>query len=177
MSDPITDRPFFTFSFLLVPSSRQAGFSLVEVMVAMIILAVGILGVMGSFQWADQGLLHGVNGMRALAMAESRLEAKRVMRWGGLLTDDVDGDGFAEITMRDDGTRGDERAGDGTYTASLDQENIHMAWTVQPDRPGILHDVGSVVIKARARYQVGPGQWREIEIGTLRANPNYIGMR
>ena len=79
--------------------------------------------------------------------------------------------------MRDDGAQGDERAGDGTYTASVDQENIRLVWTVQPDRPGFLHEAGSVIIRARARYQVGREQWREIEIGTLRANPRYLGYR
>lgn len=167
----------FPFSFLLLPCRDQAGFSLIEVMVAMVLLATGLLGIMGTFQWADRGILHGANGTRALAMVESRLEAKRAAPWESLLTDDVNGDGIAETILRDGGWGGDARAGDGIYTASVDHEGIHLVWTVQPDRPGPLHMVGSAVIQARARYSAGGGQRREIRIGTMRANPNYVGWR
>ncbi|HKW85836.1 MAG TPA: choice-of-anchor X domain-containing protein [Nitrospiraceae bacterium] len=159
------------------PRVGEKGVSLIEVMFAMVILAFGVLGVMGMFQWADYGLRHGANGTRALAMVESRLEAKRTVPWGALLLDDLDSDGIPEIAMRDDGTEGDEEAGDGVYTASREQDGIRLVWTVQPDRAGSLHGAGSVVIQARASYQVGQGQWREIRIGTLRANPWYLGAR
>ena len=35
---------------------QQAGFSLIEVMMAMVVLAFGILGVMSAFRWSDFGL-------------------------------------------------------------------------------------------------------------------------
>lgn len=159
------------------PRVGEEGFSLIEVMFAMVILAFGILGVMSMFQWADHGLRHGANGTRALAMVESRLEAKRTVTWDALLLDDLDSDGIPEVTMRDDGTEGDEEAGDGVYTASREQDGIRLVWTVQPDRAGPLRSAGSVVIQARASYPVGQGQWREIRIGTLRANPWYLGAR
>ncbi|MGH7207239.1 MAG: type IV pilus modification PilV family protein [Nitrospiraceae bacterium] len=159
------------------PVLGEKGFSLIEVMFAMVILAFGVLGVMGMFQWADHGLRHGANGTRALAMVESRLEAKRTVTWDALFLDDLDSDGIPEITMRDDGTEGDAEAGDGVYTASREQDGIRLVWTVQPDRAGSLRSVGSVVIQARASYQVGQSQWREIRIGTLRANPQYLGAR
>jgi len=155
----------------------ESGFSLIEVMFAMVILAFGVLGVMGMFQWADHCMRHGANGTKALAMVESRLEAKRTVTWDALLLDDLESDGIPEITMRDDGTEEDEKAGDGVYTASREQDGIRLVWTVQPDRPGSLRSAGSVVIQARASYQVGQDQWREIRIGTLRANPQYLGNR
>lgn len=52
------------------PGIGEKGFSLVEVLFAMVILAFGVLGVMGMFQWADHGLRHGANGTRALAMVD-----------------------------------------------------------------------------------------------------------
>ncbi|MGH7229537.1 MAG: type IV pilus modification PilV family protein [Nitrospiraceae bacterium] len=159
------------------PGFDEKGFSLVEVMFSMIILAFGVLGVMGMFQWADHGLRHGANGTRALAMVESRLEVKRTVPWDALLLDDLDSDGLPEITMRDDGTQGDVEVGDGVYTASREQDGIRLVWTVQPDRAGSLRSAGSVVIQARASYPVGPGQRREIKIGTFRANPQYLGIR
>ena len=153
----------------------EAGFSLIEVMIAMVILAFGILGVMGSFRWADHGLRYGANGTRALALAESRLEAKRSAPWAALLTDDLDADGTPDLTMRDDGTQGDLQAGDGVFTGSLEEGGIRLIWTVRPDRPGLLHNAGAVVIEARASYMTGEAKWREIRLGTLRANPRYLG--
>src|SRR5574341_1306162 len=113
----------------------QRGFSLIEVMLAMVILAFAILGVMGMFQWADHGLRQGDRATRALAMAESRLEAKRTIPWKALLTDDLDADGAPEVTMHDDGKDPDTVAGDGIYSAGLETDGIRLVWTVQPDRP------------------------------------------
>jgi prepilin-type N-terminal cleavage/methylation domain-containing protein len=155
----------------------RGGFSLIEVLVALPILAFGILGVMASFKWSEHGLRAGAAGTRALALAEARLEAKRALPWTMLLADDVDGDGLAEVTMRDDGRPPDEQAGDGLYTAEVEREGIVVRWTVRPDRPGPLQAAGAAVITAGARYPVGPGQWREVTVGTLRANPQYVGMR
>lgn len=153
------------------------GFSLIEVMLAMVILAFSVVGVMGMYQWAEQGLRHGTTGSRALALAESRLEAKRSAAWEALLQDDLNADGTAEITMNDDGEGADERAGDGIYTASVDEGGIHLKWTVQPDRPVSLAEAGSVVILAQASYSASQDRHREILVGTLRANPRYWGHR
>jgi len=154
---------------------NDRGFSLIEVMVAMVIMAFGLMGVMGMFQWAEQGLQYGANGARALAMAESRLEAKRTMPWDALLRDDMDADGIAEITMLDNGEGADERAGDGMYTASAERDGIRLVWTVQPNRPTRLSEAGSAVIFVHAGFPVGPGQRRELSLGTIRANPRFVG--
>ncbi len=156
---------------------RQAGFSLIEVMIAMVILAFAILGVMSSFRWSDHGLRQGATGTRALALAESRLEAKRAAPWTALLRDDVDGDGRPEIAMRDDGQPPDAQAGDGLYTAAVERDGIMLQWMVQPDRAGPVPAWGTAIVTASARYPVGEGRWREVTVGTLRANPSYLGTR
>lgn len=156
---------------------EEGGFSLIEVMLAMTILPFAILGVMGMFQWADEGQQHGIRGTRALAMVESRLEAKRAGSWENLLVDDMNGDGISETQMHDDGQGPDEVAGDGIYTAAVQEDGIDLVWTVQADRPGLLRLAGSVVIQARAGYSVGTGRRREIRVGTVRANPRYVGAR
>jgi prepilin-type N-terminal cleavage/methylation domain-containing protein len=158
-------------------AQRQAGFSLIEVMVAMVVLAFGILGVMSAFQWSDHGLSQSRTGMRALALAESRLEAKRAMPWDALLTDDLDGDGRADVTMRDDGQLPDKQAGDGFYTAAIERDGIVLRWTVQPDRPGPVQAWGTAAITSSARYPAGPGRWHDVTVATLRANPRYVGTR
>lgn len=161
-----------------MPSTRrQAGFSLIEVMVAMVVLAFGILGVMSAVQWSDGGLRLSATGTRALALAESRLEAKRAASWEALLMDDLDGDGQPELSMRDDGVPPDVQAGDGLYTARVERDGIVLRWTVQPDRAGPVQTWGAVVLTARASYQAGPGRWQDITVGTLRANPRYLGLR
>ncbi len=159
------------------PDRQKTGFTLLEVMLAMVILAFGILGVLATFQWADEGLHLGANGMRAQAMVESRLEAKRTSTWEGLLADDIDGDGLPEVLMYDDGRNGDVQAGDGVYTGSVEREGIRLVWTVQTERPGPIANAGSVVILAKASYPAGRGRPREISMGMLRANPRYIGER
>lgn len=153
------------------------GFSLIEVMLAMAILPFAILGVMGMFEWAEEGQQQGARGTRALAMVEARLEAKRAAPWEALLMDDMNGDGVLEIQMHDDGLAPDEKAGDGIYAAEIQEDGIRLLWTVQADRPGSLRTAGSAVIQARATYSVGRGQGREIRVGTVRANPRYIGVR
>jgi prepilin-type N-terminal cleavage/methylation domain-containing protein len=153
----------------------QHGFGLIEVMFAMVILAFAILGVLGTFHWSEHGLRAGLLGSRALALAQGRLEAKRAVSWEQLLMDDLDGDGGAEILMRDDGQPPDDRGGDGLYTASSVQSGVTLLWTVRPDPPGPIWSAGTVLIEVRANYSIGKGQSREVRLGTIRGNPAYTG--
>lgn len=158
-------------------TDRQGGFSLIEVMMAMTVLAFGILGAMSAFQWSDYGLRQGTAGSRALALAESRLEAKRAAPWRALLEDDLDGDGRPDVRMRDDGQWPDRQGGDGVYTARVERDGIVLEWTVRPDRPGPAQDWGSAVIQSSARYTAGQGRWHDLKVGTMRANPRFVGSR
>lgn len=84
--------------------------------------------------------------------------------------------------MRDDGVPPDEHEADGIFTAGREQDGIRLVWTVQPDRldrssPASFIRVGSVAITATAGYTAGRGQWREVQLATIRANPNYVGPR
>jgi prepilin-type N-terminal cleavage/methylation domain-containing protein len=153
----------------------ERGFSLIEVMVAMVILAFSVLGVASMFKWSNEGLVDGTKGTQALAMAEGRVEVKRSGPWEALLTDDLDGDGVADIRMRDDGTQGDALAGDGIYSGLSEQDGLRLVWTVQPMQPGPLESTGIVLIKAVATYQIG-SRSRSMEIGTFRVNPAYVGL-
>jgi prepilin-type N-terminal cleavage/methylation domain-containing protein len=154
---------------------NQRGFSLIEVMVSMVILAFSVLGVTSMFQYANEGLVDGAKGAQALAMAQGRVEAKRSAPWQALLMDDLNADGVAEIRMRDDGMQGDAVPNDGTYSGLSEQDGIRLVWTIQPMQSGPMQSAEMVLITAHATYEAG-ARSRSIETGTLRVNPNFVGL-
>ena len=152
----------------------ECGAGFVEVFVALALTMIGLAGAMGAFQAAERSLRMGMLATRALAMAESRIEAKRAARWDRLLLDDLNYDGIPDLVMHDDGTGGDVLAGDGVYSGSWDQDGVHLTWTVTPSHFGSLSASGHVLIDARAVYAADEGP-HEVRIGTLRANPVFVG--
>ncbi len=154
----------------------EGGASFAEVLVAMTLTLIGLVGAMGAFQAAERSIRVGTLATRALAMAESRIEAKRSMRWDRLLLDDLNHDGVSDLVMHDDGVAGDVLAGDGVYSGSWEHDGVRLIWTVTPSRTGSLSDSGHVLIEARAIYAAGESQ-REVRVGTLRANPLFVGGR
>jgi len=154
----------------------EDGASFAEVLVAMTLTLIGLVGAMGAFQAAERSIRIGTLATRALAMAESRIEAKRSVRWDRLLLDDLNHDGASDLVMHDDGVAGDVLAGDGVYSGSLEHDGVRLIWTVMPSRTGSLSDSGHVLIEARAIYAAGESQ-REVRVGTLRANPLFVGGR
>ncbi|MEQ1563497.1 MAG: choice-of-anchor X domain-containing protein [Nitrospiraceae bacterium] len=150
------------------------GASFAEVLVAVALTMTGLAGAMGAFEAAERIVRNDMLATRALAMTESRIEAKRSSRWDRLLLDDVNHDGVLDLVMRDDGVGGDAVAGDGTYSGSWDQDGIQLIWTVTPSRSGSLSASGHVVVEARAAYASRAGP-REIRVGTVLANPLFVG--
>ncbi len=152
----------------------EGGVSFAEVLVALALTLTGLAGAMGAFQAAERSNRIGALATRALAMAESRIEAKRAVRWDRLFMDDLNHDGIPDLVMHDDGAGGDLLAGDGVYSGSWDQDGVQLIWTVTPSRSGSLLASGHVLIEARAVYTAGENQ-REVRVGTLRANPVFVG--
>lgn len=163
----------------LLGTARRAfsgGFTLVEVMISLVVLSVGLLGAVGMLQYTERSLRQSLKSTRALSLAEARIEAKQAGLWEHLLLDDINRDGVPETAMQDAGLREDLAGGDGRYTADAEIDGVHLIWTVEPNRRGPLRSAGLAWIEVRARYEIGPGQWNEIRLGTLRANPYYIGV-
>ena len=104
----------------------EGGASFAEVLVAMALTLIGLAGAIGAFQAAERSLRTGILATRAMAMAESRIEAKRSVRWDRLLLDDLNHDGVTDLVMHDDGAGGDVLAGDGVYSGSLDQDGVQQ---------------------------------------------------
>lgn len=113
---------------------------------------------------------------RALSLAQGRLEAKRSVRWEAMLQDDLDHDGRTDVVMADDGQGADVSEEDGIYTGQWEHDGISLTWTVVMDRLGPLTTAGFVTIRAAASYP-GLGGTRVVELGTVRANPAFAGVR
>ncbi len=154
---------------------KNDGFSLIEVMVAMMISGIALMGALGAVEITSRYAQQGGLSNQALELAQSRLEAKRSVRWQSLLEDDLDHDGTPDTFMRDDGQGADAAAGDGIYTAMYERDGITVVWTIEgePQRP--LHAAGIVAIRAGASYSTLRGQRRDVQVATIRANPNYTG--
>lgn len=152
------------------------GFSLAEVLVAMSISMIVVMGGMAALQVSARIAQQGVLKSRALSLVQGRLEAKRSVRWEAMLQDDLDHDGRTDVVMADDGQGGDISAGDGAYAAQWEHDGITLKWTVALDRLGPLSTAGSVTIRAAASYQ-GLSGVQTVEVGTVRANPRFVGVR
>lgn len=157
-------------------SNQDGGFSLIEVMIAMAISGIALMGTMGAVEMSSRHIQQGSLSTRALALAQARLEAKRATLWQSLLQDDLDHDGFPEVIMKDDGQGGDVSAGDGIYSAMQERDGVTVVWSIEGDHAGPLSSVGLVAIRATASYK-GPTGVKEIRLATLRANPTFIGPR
>jgi hypothetical protein len=155
-------------------SCEGASFS--EVLVAMTLAVIGLMGAMGTFHVAERSIGQGTLAVRALAMAEARIEAKRSVRWEQLLADDLDHDGVPEVLMNDDGNGSDVVGGDGIYSAGWEQDAVRLTWTVILNRAGNLSTAGFAGLEARASYASAHGR-SEVQVATIRANPVFVGGR
>lgn len=156
---------------------KSDGFSLIEVMVAMMISGIALMGTLGAVEITSRYAQQGGLSNKALELAQARLEVKRSIRWQSLLEDDLDHDGTPDIFMRDDGQGADAAAGDGIYTGMYERDGITVVWTIEGDSQRPLHATGMVAIRAVASYSGLRGQRREVHVATLRANPSYVGPR
>ena len=117
----------------MMPTDER-GFSLVEVVVAMSISMVVVMGGMAALHVSARLTQEGVMKTRALSLAQGRLEAKRSVRWEAMLQDDLDHDGRTDVVMADDGQGADVSEEDGIYTGQWEHDGISLTWTVEIGR-------------------------------------------
>lgn len=153
------------------------GFSLIEVMVAMMVSGIALMGALGAVEITSRYVQQGALSNKALELAQGKVEMKRSIRWTALLEDDLDRDGNSDIVMRDDGQEPDVVAGDGIYTATSEHDGMTLVWTIEGEHGKPVHASGIVAIRAVTSYLDRRGQRREMQIATFRANPNYVGGR
>ncbi|MGQ0557254.1 MAG: type IV pilus modification PilV family protein [Nitrospiraceae bacterium] len=156
---------------------KNDGFSLIEVMVAMVIAGVALMGTLGAVEISSRHVQQGGLKSKAIELVQARLEAKRSIRWQSLLEDDLNRDGIPETLMADDGQGSDITAGDGIYTAGYEHDGMTVVWTIESERPGPLRSAAMVMIRAVASYPGLNGHKREVQVATIRANPNFVGQR
>ncbi|MGE3977227.1 MAG: prepilin-type N-terminal cleavage/methylation domain-containing protein [Nitrospira sp.] len=156
---------------------KNDGFSLIEVMVAMVISGVALMGALGAVEVSSRHVQQGGLNNKAIELAQARLEAKRSIRWQSLLEDDLDRDGIPETFMTDDGQGSDIIARDGVYTARHERDGVTVVWTIEAERPGPPLSAAMVMIRAVASYSGLNGHKREVQMATIRANPNFVGQQ
>lgn len=152
----------------------ECGFSLVEPLIAMVILSISLLGSVGMFVVAQDGISEGAKSLEASALAESKLERLQAAPYQTLLRADLNGDGLADVQPQDSGVDGDAVAGDGEYTVRQAVNGIVLTWTVRPDQPVLVFSK-TTMITVTAQWLNRTGQSRKVRLGMRRANPVFSG--
>ena len=155
---------------------HETGLSLLEIMIAIVISGVALMGTMGAIEISARYVEQGQLSSRALALAQARLEGKLSVRWAALLEDDLNHDGVPDVLMKDDGVGPDLGAGDGIYTAMHQQDGVTVVWTVEADGGPPWPDAPVVIIRTTASYD-GGREKKDIRMATLRANPTFVRPR
>jgi hypothetical protein len=55
-----------------------------------------------------------------------------------------------------------------------ERDGVTVVWTIEADRPGPLRSAAMVMIRAVASYPHLNGHKREVQVATIRANPNFV---
>src|SRR5207247_3356192 len=111
----------------------KRGMSLVEPLVAMVVLSFSLLGSVSMFALAQEGRTEGARTLEAVALAETRLERLRAAAYHTLLTASLHRDGVVEGRLQDSGNEEDAVTGAGEYSAHQTLDGIIVTWTVRPD--------------------------------------------
>ena len=93
----------------------ESGMSLVEPLVAMVVISISLLGSVGMFATAQDGISGSAKSLEARALAESRMERLRALPYGSLLG-------------------GEQRV-----------NGIVLTWTVRPDQPAPADSRSSMI--------------------------------
>lgn len=129
----------------------QSGFSLIEVLIALVVLMVGCAGVIGMFVVADRALGRATRVDDALVLVRSVMEWKRALPYERLEEDDLDGDGRV----------------DGRSLGGADEVGLfHREWHVWRDRPGL----GLSTVSVRISWEDERGRMRQLNAATVRAD-------
>ena len=82
---------------------KKNGMSILEVVFSMVIFSMGLLGIIGMLTLGREGVEFGNKITLAITLAQEKFEEKWSAFQNDLLWDDLDGDGWTETKMNDDG--------------------------------------------------------------------------
>src|SRR2546427_11134125 len=108
----------------------KRGMSLVEPLVAMVVLSFSLLGSVSMFALAQDGITLGTRKLQAMALAETRIERLRVAAYHTLLTANLDGGGVVDVGLKDSGSEGEPVADAGARTTRQARTGIILTRTV-----------------------------------------------
>ena len=104
--------------------NAQKGISILEVVFALVIFSISLMGVLGMFSLGEEGGSFGDHTSLAVSLAQNKMEEKWMAPWEGILWDDLDGDGQAETKMK--------KTGPGVYFhEETTEKGIFRRWEVQ----------------------------------------------
>lgn len=160
-------------------AALRPGITLVEIMVAMVIMSVGVLGMIGAFKFFNVGVQSAKTRSLANNIAQERIEFLKNKSYYRVLvtTATADDPNFAAGEMTYDvAPNGEETVNVGginfirrVYVRKVNEDpdkNLqYMAWN-QPD-PGLKEIKVYVVWYER-------GEWRKLEVRNLRENPDRV---
>lgn len=115
--------------------SGEAGFSLIETLVALVLLMVGVAAVTTGFTEGHRLASEVSLRQRAISLAQDKLEEKLAVRFDAISTP----------------TQLDERVEAGTLVGQDEMSGVSRTWVVQPDHPG----PGLVRVWVAARWTRG----------------------
>jgi len=102
----------------------EKGISILEVVFALVIFSISLMGVLGMFSLGEEGGSLGDHTSLALSLAQDKMEQKWMASWELILWDDLDGDGQAETKMK--------KTGPGAYFfEETTEKGIFRRWEVQ----------------------------------------------
>ncbi len=120
---------------------NDQGASLIEVLIAMVLLAVGLLGAVGFSRVGSQALFYGDQIAKVSALAQAKMEDKLGLPYADLISEDPGGD--------------------------LVQDGIQLTWKINRDNPF----TDSATIEVIARWADGSGKERRISFVGMKSNP------
>ena len=151
------------------------GFTLLELMIALVILAIGLMGVSGMILTSVRGNAFGSRMMQATALAQDKIEEMQNSRYKSLYADcrmagfpitcpnppgtmPLDADGLVQVSANDSGANGDEISGDGVWTYQYDNATgpeplpagMTLIWGVKRNYP-----------QPRLVWIMAAAQWKE----------------
>lgn len=164
-----------------IAQDNQKGFTLIEVMIAMLVLSIGILGVAIMQVTAIKGNSFSIGLTEAATFAENKMEELAVLAYDDVDLDDDDGDGTNQDTDNS-GIDDDEEANavDGINNFGLNDlttpdgsqqafgaTNIQydILWNIAIDKPA----ANAKHIRVHVRWQA-EGVTRSVSLDRIKAN-------